>query len=275
MELRPVTAASASAQTTRWHAILLAGDRPGGDPLAHAFGVASKSLVPLGGKPMLAHVLQTLLAHPQIGDVFVLAQDPELLFENPALSSFLADPRVRLETSGSGIASSIEGTLQRQWLDWPVLITTSDHVLLDKGTLDWFFDHSADCDVAVGMVDSHAFVADALETKRTWLRFRDVDVTGANLFALNSRSVFPALQYWRSLEANRKKPWRMAWKLGPTLLVSFLLRRLTLIEAFGAAGRKLGVEARPVRIPFARAGVDVDKLADHSLVESMLARQLQ
>jgi hypothetical protein len=99
-----------------------------------------------------------------------------------------------------------------------------------------------------------------------------VDVTGANLFALNSRAVFPALSYWRSLESDRKKPWRMAWKLGPSLLLSFLLRRLSLIEAFGAAGRKLGVKARPVRIPFAHAGVDVDKLADHSLVEGMLKR---
>lgn len=221
---------------------------------------------------MLAHVLQTLLSHPQIGEVFVLSQDPELLFDNPAIAPFRADPRVRLAPSGSGIASSIEGTLRQDWLDWPVLITTSDHVLLDKGTLDWFLDHSAECDVAVGMVDREAFKTDGLDSKRTWLRFRDVDVTGANLFALNSRAVFKGLTYWQSLEGDRKKPWRMAWKLGPTLLLNFLLRRLTLIEAFGAAGRKLGVEARPVRIPFAHAGVDVDKLADHSLVEGMLAR---
>ncbi|MBO9518170.1 MAG: nucleotidyltransferase family protein [Porphyrobacter sp.] len=272
MELRPVTDPSAT-KAARWHTILLAGDRPGGDPLAQEFGVASKSLVPLGGKPMLAHVLQTLLSHPQVGDVLVLAQDPELLFKDPVLGAFRSDPRVCLSPSGGGIASSIASTLRQQQHEWPVLITTSDHALLDRGTLDWFFDNAVECDIAVGMVDREAFRADALEDKRTWLRFRDVAVTGANLFALNSQSVFPALDYWQSLESNRKKPWRMAWKLGPSLLVNFLLRRLTLIEAFGAAGRKLGVEARPVRIPFAYAGVDVDKLADHSLVESLLTRR--
>ena len=43
-------------------AILLAGSRPGVDPLAERAGVAAKALVPIGGQPMIDRPLRALLA---------------------------------------------------------------------------------------------------------------------------------------------------------------------------------------------------------------------
>lgn len=263
--------ASAPEQIARWRAVLLAGDRPGGDSLARQFEVSSKSLVPVAGKPMLGHVLETLLAYPRIGEVLVLAQHPEVLFDHPALIRHGLDPRVRLVRSGGRISTSLMAVLRNS--DWPVLVTTADHVLLDSSMLDWFLDHSDNCDAAVGVADRAVAAAEALDGGRTWLHFRDVDVTGANLFAFNGPRVFACLAYWKRLEAHRKKPWRMAWEVWPWLLLRMMFRRLSLEEGFAAIGRKLGLTIRPVRIPYARAGVDVDKYADHVLVEKLLARQ--
>jgi CTP:molybdopterin cytidylyltransferase MocA len=251
--------------------LLLAGDRPGGDPLARHFSVSSKSLVPVAGKPMLAHVLDALLAHPRIGEVLVLSQHPETLFRDPALGRHALDPRVLQVRSGQGIAASLAATLRDS--DWPVLVTTADHVLLDSPMLDWFLTHCDDCDVAVGVADRAVAAAEALDGGRTWLAFSDGDITGANLFAFNGPQVLAGLEYWRHLETHRKKPWRMAWELGPSLLLRLIFKRLSLDEGFSAIGRKLGLKVRAVRIPYARAGVDVDKYADHVLVEALLARQ--
>lgn len=257
----------------RWTAILLAGDRPGGDPMARQLGQAHKALVDVAGRPMLAHVLATLLAHPRIGDVHVLAQDPQHLLAHPALAHHAADPRVKPAISDAGIAHSLAATLRGAALDWPVLVTTADHVLLDAAMIDWFIDHAGAGDVAVGMVNRQVVQAEGFNTARTWLKFRDVDVTGANLFALKSPAVFAALEYWKRLESHRKQPWRMAWQFGPVLLAQVLLRRLTLDQAVAAVGRKLGIAARAVQIPHARAGVDVDKLADHELVTQLLEQR--
>lgn len=251
--------------------MLLAGDRPGGDPLARHFAVPSKPLVPIAGKPMLAHVLDALLAHPRIGEVLVLAQHPKPLFDHPALARHSLDPRVRLVRSGERIATSLAAALRDS--DWPVLVTTADHVLLDSPMLAWFLSHSGGCDVAVGVADRSTAEAEALDGGRTWLRFSDVAITGANLFAFNGPRVFAGLDYWQHLEAHRKKPWRMAWELGPSLLLRMAFGQLSLDESFAAIGRKLGLTVRAVRIPYARAGVDVDKYADHVLVERLLARQ--
>jgi len=259
-------------QAVRWRAVLLAGDRPGGDSLARQFSVSSKSLVPVAGKPMLAHVLETLLAYPRIGEVLVLAQHPEVLFDHPALIRHSLDPRVRLVRSGGRISTSLMAVLRNS--DWPVLVTTADHVLLDAAMLNWFLDHSGHCDAAVGIAERTVAAAEALDGNRTWLHFRDVDVTGANLFAFNGPRIFAGLAYWKRLEAHRKKPWRMAWELGPWLLLRMMFRRLSLDEGFAALSRKLGLTVHAVRIPYARAGVDVDKYADHVLVEGLLTRQV-
>ncbi len=63
-----------------WTAILLAGQRPGVDPLAQAFGEQWKALIRIDGEAMLSRVAKTLLASPSIARILVVAQQPEILF---------------------------------------------------------------------------------------------------------------------------------------------------------------------------------------------------
>lgn len=254
-----------------WTVLLLAGDRSGGDPLANHFGVESKPLVQVAERPMIAHTLQTLLSHPSIREVWVMAQQPRMLMDHPAVAGFEASGRILRYVSNSSISGSINAVLADPRLSWPVLVTTADHVLLSAAMIDSFLAAAAHGDVVVGLVDQRVMSDEGLADARTWLPFRDVQATGANLFALRSERVVPALEFWKRLEGHRKRPWRMAWEIGPLLLLRFLLRQLTLKQAFAAISRRLGVEAIPVLLPFARAGVDVDKLADHQMVERLLA----
>ena len=92
----------------RWTAILLAGQRPGTDPLAAHFGQEWKALVRVGGEAMLSRVARTLLASPSVGRVLVLAQRPEVLFTGDC--AWLAEePRVAAAVSGAGIAAVSSG----------------------------------------------------------------------------------------------------------------------------------------------------------------------
>ncbi|MBT5043832.1 MAG: NTP transferase domain-containing protein, partial [Gemmatimonadales bacterium] len=60
-------------------AVVLAGQRPTGDPLARHFGKPYKALVEVGGRSMLSRVVETLLSAPSVGSVVVLCQEPDRL----------------------------------------------------------------------------------------------------------------------------------------------------------------------------------------------------
>ena len=75
------------------------------------------------------------------------------------------------------------------------------------------------------------------------------------------------------MEANRKKPWRIAAKLGPRVLWDYLRGKLTLGEAVARLGRRIGIRAAMVPARDGLAAVDVDKVADLALVRSVTARR--
>jgi hypothetical protein len=117
-------------------------------------------------------------------------------------------------------------------------------------------------------VERQALLERLPQTKRTWLAFRGGAYSGANLFALGSIKSLAAIEQWRSVEQDRKKGWRVLAALGPALLIGALLRLRTIDQSIAGAGRRLGMTARAVVLSNPLAGVDVDKVEDHTLVEA-------
>ena len=130
---------------------------------------------------------------------------------------------------------------------------------------------SAGSDVSVGVVSSDVLLAAYPGNRRTWLRFAGGAWTGANLFTLMSARAKPALLAWSEVERDRKKALKLIWHFGPWLAVRAVTRTITLAGALAKAGSRLGAVVRPVALPFAEAGIDVDKTSDHSLAEQILA----
>lgn len=254
-----------------WTAILLAGQRPGIDPLAAAFGQSWKALVPIAGEAMLSRVARTLLASPSIGRVVVLAQAPDALLVGDC--AWLAgEARVATAASAAGIATSVAAVAGSGVAPWPVLVTTADHPLLTVAMIEAFLAGAGEADVAVGVVGRRTLLAAYPGNKRTWLPFADDAYSGANLFALRSDRARLALTAWSAVERDRKKALTLIWHFGPLLALRALTRTIGLAGAMRAAGRRLGFDARPVVLPFAEAGIDVDKPSDHALADAILRR---
>ncbi len=271
MSLSPSTTTSPLLETSDgWTAILLAGDRPGGDPLARHFGVERKALVAVAGRTMLGRVAATLLAAPQIRRVVILAQDPQALMVGDA-ADLAADPRVVLAPSGRGIASSIAAIAGSATAPFPLLVTTADHVLLTEAMLAEFFAEAGDCDAAFGVGERGTMEASYPDSRRTWLRFPDGDYSGANLFALRNVRVATALTLWEGYEQDRKQPWKLFARFGPHLLVRALTRTISFPAAVRRAGARLSLRVKPIVLSAAEAMIDVDKLADHELAEAILS----
>lgn len=255
--------------TPRWTAVILAGERPGGDPLAAHFGVPCKAQIRVAGVSMLRRVADALLSAPEIERVVILAQDPAAALTGDA-ASLLDDRRVRLEASGAGIASSIAALMETGRVGWPVLITTADHALLTRSMISEFLAGAQDCDLAIGFGERRTIEACYPDTRRTWLKFSDGQFSGANLFALRNPRVAPALRLWTEVEQDRKKSLKVISRFGPALLIRTLTRTIDLQHAIERAGAGLRLFAKPVVMRDAEAAIDVDKPGDHSLAEEIL-----
>lgn len=246
-------------------ALLLAGRRPGVDPLAASRGETLKALLPVSGRPMVARVVEALFATPEIARVVVMTQDVE------AIARVLPpDPRLSFVASGSGIAGSIATAARRDQPPFPLFVTTADHVLLAPATIAAFLAGAAGADVAVGVVERQVVEARFPTTRRTWLRFRGGDWTGANLFWLRGPAALPVMDVWAGIEQDRKKGWRLISRFGIGLFLRAVTRTITLAAAMAAVGRKTGAEIRPVALGDPLAAVDVDKPDDLLLAEAVI-----
>ncbi|MCH7942868.1 MAG: hypothetical protein IIB67_06525 [Proteobacteria bacterium] len=155
---------------------------------------------------------------------------------------------------------------------WPVLATTADVPLLRPEMVDHFCARAlaADADIAVGLASATVVLERYPDAVRTYLRFRGERYTGCNLFALMTPAAMNAVGFWRRVEIDRKRPWRLFTGFGPLAIARFLAGGATLDSALAAASMRLGLTAAAVRMPFADAAIDVDKPADMELVESII-----
>lgn len=243
-------------------ALVLAGARGGTDPVARYAGVTDKAMIVIEGRTMLAHVVATLRA-AGAGRIVVVASSDTVRAHAVALDT---------EVIAAAEGPSASAALGLERVGTPLLVTTADHALLRP---EWIAQFLADvphnADVAALLARRETITAAVPETRRTYVRFADGDWSGCNLFYLATPQAMAAVRLWQSVERDRKRPWRIVRRLGPKLLLRYLLGRLTLHAALARLGAVAGCRARVVESAFGLAAVDVDKPEDLDLVRRLTA----
>ena len=245
---------------SRMTALVLAGTRPGGDPMAAAAGVSHKALIEVAGRTMIERVVGALAGLPEVDRIVVAIERPELVIGLPVTA---------LPTVAAGPAATVAAVLQREGT--PLLVTTADNALLQT---DWLREFLAACpadaDVVAALARRDAVEAAAPHTRRTWLRFADGGFSGCNLFLLARPAAAGVIVFWQTLEMERKHPVRMMRRLGLRYALRYLRGRLTL----AAAAERLGELSGGARVAFValsdgRAAIDVDNPDDLILVRDL------
>ncbi|MEE9434592.1 MAG: nucleotidyltransferase family protein [Sphingorhabdus sp.] len=252
-------------------AVILAGDRPAGDPLAMTHKVPFKALVRVGGKPMLAHVAERLAGNSAIGRILVLAQESKAFQADRDTEHLAAEPKIKFTESRPTIAASLQAVLTSEETRFPLLITTADNVLLSDAMIGSFLARADGADIAVAVVEREVLMARYPASKRTWIKFRGGQYSGANLFYFGSAKAQRALQAWAEVEQDRKKGWKILTIFGPWLLFLAVARLISVDQFAARVGKKLGLRVSMVKMPQAEACIDVDKQSDLDLVEKILA----
>ena len=262
--------ASSPTPTRRFTAVVMAGSRVGGDPLAQSTGVAHKALAPVAGVPMLLRVLRALRDAQSVARIVVCGLDASVWPPGGVPPGDIPEPEwVR---GGETPATSARLAIEALDLQPPVLITTADHPLLTAETVDEFCSRAAvlQTDVAVGVVSGDAVRASFPAFARRTYRFRDGSYRGCNLYALLSRAGRGAPAVWRQFEDFRKHPVRMVGALGVGTLVWFLVGRLALADVARRIASKFGLSLQVVPLRDPAAGFDVDTLPQLRAAEGYL-----
>ena len=252
-------------------AIVLAGDRPGGNALARAHGVPASVLVPVAGRRCIDRVVTTLRASARVAGGLVVGPPAAVMATDRAMQELLAPGDFAwLEPAHGPSASALRAvtTLAR----YPVLLTAGDHALLEPAVVDRFCLQAgaSTCDFVVGLVPHSLVAARFPASKRTILRLRDGAWCGSNLFLVRTPAGARALEFWQTLEVERKRPWRMARRLGVGFLAAYLTGTLTLDTALARLSALSGCAIGVVEVASARTAVDVDSAADLALAEEVL-----
>jgi GTP:adenosylcobinamide-phosphate guanylyltransferase len=279
-------------QLTNFRSIILAGERPGGSPISHAFNVAASVMVPVAGKPALSRVMQAIEDSQQAGGGIICGPSADIVASSAELQSVLQNPDFQWLAPSSGPAASALSALET--LDhYPTLLTAGDHALLTPEIVDSFctqvssLGQGADpdlktssnapaepgYDLVIGFVPYALVRATWPESRRTVLKFSNGQFCGSNLFAIMNQEGRKALDFWRQAEADRKHPWRIARRFGFMALILYLLRRLSLEDALHGLSEAAGCRIGHVKVGFARAAVDVDSIEDQQLAEQILSQE--
>jgi MobA-like NTP transferase domain len=268
----------AGRQTTgQWDAVVLGGGDPG-DEFARAHGVGVKPQIELLGVPMALYVLRALRDSGRVRRVAYVGPVP-------AGGEALIDLRV---TDHGTLLSNLEGGIEALGADAGalgtepsvssatrprVLVVTADIPMLTPQMLREVLDAAPEVGLVYPIVRREVCEASYPGVRRTYARLKDGSFTGGNLFMLDPGLVGEFLPRLRQVLAARKQPLRLAGLIGPGVLLSLVLGRLSIAALEARVSTLLGVQARALITPHAAVGTDVDKDDDLTLAAQALARQ--
>lgn len=251
-------------------ALVLAGTRAGGDPLARHAGVSHKALIEVGGSTMIERVVRSLDALPALARIVVAIERAAILAPLAGLRTPPCRHPVMVVPSAAGPSASVTAVLAAEGT--PLLVTTADHALLRTEWLQQLLDATPpSADAAVALARREQVVAAAPDTRRTWLRFAEGDYSGCNLFLLQRPAAAGVVAFWQQLEAERRRPFAMMRRLGIGHALRYALRRLRCDEAVARLGELSGARIAIVEMADGRAAIDVDKPEDLALVRRLVA----
>jgi len=256
--------------------ILLAAQRAGVvNPLAARAGVSHKCLAPIHGEPLIAHVLETMTALPDVTEIRI-SVEPEAHDDlRPVVAAFEGrNATIRLVPSQARLIDSVVAAAEDD--AGPFLITTADNVLVTEAAARQIRGVIADPDVdaVFAMARKEDVLAAHPEGQRGFYRFRDGEYANCNIYGLANRKTFPVAaavfagggQFMKSVK-------RMIDAFG---LHNILLLRLGVFSLAAAArrlSRRTGIVIAATTFTDGSLAVDVDNERTYRVCEELLEKR--
>lgn len=250
--------------------VVLAAQREGRlDPLAAAAGVTHKCLVPIGGRPLLAHVLEALGEVEGIEAVRIAVEPGAADDLSPiALASRLPAGFV---AAADNIADSVYAAAAGA--EGPIIVTTADNVLLTPAAVRQVAARLATGDdTVVALARKEAVLLAHPEGQRRFYKFRDGEFSNCNLYGLSRRGLETA-ETFREGGQFAKNPMRIARAFGFLNLIRLRYGLVSLKGAMERLSRRFGVRVSALVLEDGAHAIDVDNQRTYAIAAELLDRR--
>lgn len=252
---------------------ILAAQRTGVvNPLAAKHDVSHKCLVPIGGRPLITHVLDVACYMAEIARIRISIEAEAHDAIAPVIAPYAKLKPIELIASDAGIADSAINALTGQ--PAPYVITTADNVLVTDAAIRTMATALKDADVALGLATEASIRSAHADAQRNFYTFRDGGYSNCNLYAIRDASAFRAADAFREGGQFMKNPKRLVNAFG---LINILMMRaglLTLAQAFRRVSRRFGLTVAPVVFADGWLAVDVDNERTYDIAAIKLPERM-
>lgn len=251
--------------------IVLAGQRAGiVNPLAARAGVSHKCLVPLQGKPLLAHVLDTLVAVPNLNVIRIAIEIEAHGALNHLIANYAGAPApIELVASAPNLVDSVLAATGSD--SGPFVITTADNVMLTRDAVAQIRWELNEVDALFAFARKSSVLAAHPDGQRNFYRFRDDEYANCNLYGLADRKALAAAEIFRGGGQFMKSVRRMIRSFG---LLNIVLLSLGAFDREGAMrrlGARLGMKVSATVLADGALAIDVDNERTYRVCEELLA----
>jgi GTP:adenosylcobinamide-phosphate guanylyltransferase len=238
------------------------------DTLYQATQGGYKALIPLAGKPIIQWIVDAFSVCEGIGDLVIVGLPADTPIRSSHKIHFLPDQGDLVLNTRSGL----EGLRQIAPGEEYGLMCAGDVPSINPEMVAWFLKNvpALQADLVYTIVERKVMEATFPESKRTYLRLKDKEVCGGDMFAIRTDRRIQDLPIWEKLVAARKNPLKQAAMFGFDTLFLILTRQITVQQLEVKLSGKLGLNARTLPTPFAEMGMDVDKLFQFQIVEKFM-----
>ena len=254
-----------------FHVVALAGGCLERDFRDAGYRVANKAYLPVGGSLMLERVLRAFRGSKAIGTIRVVTQPDAFADAFAPRARELCDEVV---TPGDGLIDSLIAGCAGLALDQSVIVSATDLPLLTPEVVDAFAATAGamrgPCDIGYGFVSKNAHVARYPQVRHTWVRLKEGVFCGGGVSVLRAGAVAQVADLLRRVAALRKAPLRIALLFSPMTLLRMLFTGVSVAELERRADELSGVHCRGIRCDEPELAVNVDRLADLRVVESII-----
>jgi GTP:adenosylcobinamide-phosphate guanylyltransferase len=258
--------------------VITAGGVPGPEDPLYAYSQGKpKTLIEIGGRPMVEWVVSALQASPYLGQIVVVG-----LAGSGYENRLNVDQPVHHLPDQGGIVSNvlagIDWIIDRYPETHSVLLSSADLPALTKEGVNHFVDACRPFDKAIyyTMVTKETIEARYPNSRRTFVPLHNLRIAGGDLFLVDPAIAHSHRDLWEALASGRKHAWKLAWAVGPRVLLRFLMRRLGINQLEATAEKLLHRPVKIILTPHAEIGMDVDKPRHIEILEAELrAAQLR
>lgn len=254
-------------------AILLAAQRAGMvNPLAARAGVSHKCLVPICGRPLIEHVLDTLTAIEGIHEIRV-SLEPEAHEAVLAIYTPFASRGVPLTLfpSSTNLVDSVMSAAEGG--AGPFLITTADNVLLTADGVEQIRSAMTQADAVIAISTRERVLAAHPEGQRNFYELRGKGYANCNLYGLANRKALTAAEAFREGGQFQANPGRMVRAFGLLNILRMRFGLTDLQSGLARVGKRFGVRLAPVVFEDGSLAIDVDNERTYDCCETILRQR--